>query len=61
MVDKSHVGIFLMTMLTVGAFMPIANSQTVPADGADFPGQMRLILSKAIYAVANVETNILFR
>ncbi|MGB7191389.1 MAG: SGNH/GDSL hydrolase family protein [Acidobacteriaceae bacterium] len=50
----------MITMLAACAFIPMAKSQAVPAETADVPGQVRLILPRAIYAVANVETNIFF-
>lgn len=49
-----------MMALAVYIFAPLAHSQTTPPGSADFPGQVRLVLPKSIYAVANVETNIFF-
>jgi lysophospholipase L1-like esterase len=60
MVDKLYLSMLLIPMLTGGALVPMASSQAVLSATADFHGPVRLILPKAIYAVANVETNIFF-
>ena len=60
MVDKSYLGILLIPILAACILVPMGSSQASPAATADFPGRARLILPKAIYAVANVETNIFF-
>lgn len=59
MVEKSRVCTLLTTALLASLFVLSAHSQAIPVS-TDFPGQVRLVLPKAIYAVDNVETNIFF-